>query len=81
MTYPIKRQGEFEADDIGFTMMSKAGYDQREALSFWDKLERLNPSIRGFQYFRDHPNHVERKSRMEEHINDKSLSTMLLWPL
>ena len=73
VTYPIKRRGEFEADDFGFKMMSEAGYDQREALSFWDKLERLNPSIRGFQYFRDHPNHNDRKSRMEEIINDKSL--------
>ena len=72
VTYPIKRQGEFEADDVGFKMMSEAGYDQREALSFWDKLERLNPSIRGFQYLRDHPSHIDRKVRMEENINSKS---------
>ena len=51
VTYPIQRQGEFEADDIGFKIVSKAKYDQGEALSFWDKLERLDPSIRGFQYF------------------------------
>ena len=74
VTYPIKRQGEFEADHVGFEMMSKAGYNQTEALNFWDKLERLNPSISGFQYFRDHPNHVDRKLRMEENIiiNDGS---------
>lgn len=72
VTYPIKRQGEFDADDAGFKMMTKAGYDQREALHFWDKLERLNPSIRGFQYLRDHPNHVDRKLRMEENIKSKS---------
>ena len=38
VTYPIQRQGEFEADDIGFKIVSKAKYDQGEALSFWDKL-------------------------------------------
>ena len=70
VTYPIQRQGEFEADDIGFKIVSKAEYDQ--ALSFWDKLERLDPSIRGFQYLRDHPNYIDRRSRMEANINAKT---------
>ena len=77
VTYPISRRMEFEADDVGFKMMTRASFDQRQALRFWDKLEILNPSIQGLQYLKGHPNHDERKSRMSKSIKfrmDKNIN-------
>ncbi len=36
---PFGRKQESEADYIGLDLMSKAGYDPRAALSFWQKME------------------------------------------
>jgi predicted Zn-dependent protease len=36
---PFSRQQESEADHIGLILMSKAGYDPRAALAFWERME------------------------------------------
>lgn len=37
---PFGRAQEAEADEIGLLLMARAGYDPREALAFWDRMER-----------------------------------------
>ena len=63
ITFPIKRRGEFEADEVGLEMMIKAGYNPDQVLLFWDTLETINPSLPGLQFLADHPTHQERKLR------------------
>lgn len=38
---PFSREHEYEADELGFKYMSKAGYDPNEALVFWDRFSKL----------------------------------------
>lgn len=38
---PFSRKQESEADRIGLTFMSRAGYDPREALQFWERMSKV----------------------------------------
>ena len=38
VTLPHNRKQESEADYIGLQLMAKAGYDPREAISFWERM-------------------------------------------
>ena len=37
---PFSRKHETEADEIGLVLMSKAGYDPRESVNFWDRFSQ-----------------------------------------
>jgi len=66
---PIRRRGEFLADDIGLDLMMKAGYDPNQALRFWDNVNQISPDLpKVLQFLKDHPSHAERRSRMEQKI-------------
>ena len=66
---PIRRRGEFLADDIGLDLMMKAGYDPNQALRFWDNVNLISPDLpKVLQFLKDHPSHAERRSRMEQKI-------------
>ena len=57
------RDEEREADDIGFDLMVKAGYDPREAPRIWEALEQERKAAdksRPFIYFSTHPSTDER---------------------
>lgn len=41
---PYSRSQEYEADRIGMIIMSKAGYNPKAALDFWEKFATLSPS-------------------------------------
>ena len=69
ITNPIKRRGEFEADEFGFKFMINAGFNPQDALEFWDYLEAINPTIDSLQFLSDHPSHIERKQRMERSLS------------
>lgn len=57
---------EFEADQDGIGLMSAAGYDPGEAISFLRRIERLgtNPEVLG-EYLSSHPAPEERIARLE----------------
>ena len=38
---PFSRANETEADEIGLILMSRAGYDPKEAISFWDRFSNI----------------------------------------
>lgn len=62
---PFSRERETEADAMGLLYMARAGYDPREALSFWQRMEnsggRQSP-----EFISTHPSHESRIHRLQE---------------
>jgi metalloendopeptidase OMA1, mitochondrial len=55
---PFSRKQESEADHIGLIYMSKAGYDPKAALAFWQRFAEYNKQQGGgksFAFLSDHP--------------------------
>ena len=67
--FPFSRLQESEADVIGLTLMALAGYDPREAIPFW---QRMNASggARPPQFLSTHPDPENRIARMQENLPD-----------
>lgn len=64
MILPFSRKDESEADHIGLIYMARAGYDPRESIKFW---QRMEASSKGQppQLLSDHPSHGTRIQQLE----------------
>ncbi|MCR6641487.1 MAG: M48 family metallopeptidase [Sporocytophaga sp.] len=60
---PYSRLQESEADRIGLIFMSMAGYDPREAINFWERMEKASQGGEPPEFLSTHPSH---KTRIEE---------------
>lgn len=56
---PFGRQHETEADQLGLIYMARAGYDPREAISFWERMSQAGGS-QPPAYLSTHPSHERR---------------------
>lgn len=54
------RKHETEADHLGLLLMAAAGYDPREAASFWDRMSRQSKGGSPPEYMSTHPSHQTR---------------------
>jgi metalloendopeptidase OMA1, mitochondrial len=61
---PFSRNHESEADHIGLIYMARAGYDPRESIAFWKRMEQSN-SAQPPQFLSDHPSHGTRIQQLE----------------
>jgi predicted Zn-dependent protease len=63
------REQESEADHIGVFLMTFAGYDPRQAVAFWQRMEQLS-NERGQipEILSDHPSDQRRIQQMEEWV-------------
>jgi predicted Zn-dependent protease len=61
---PFSRNHESEADHIGLIYMARAGYDPRESITFWQRMEQTNPA-QPPQLLSDHPSHGMRIRQLE----------------
>ncbi|WP_294303339.1 M48 family metallopeptidase [uncultured Chryseobacterium sp.] len=50
------RNQESEADEMGLYLMSMAGYDPREAIPFWSRMEAASNGARQPEFLSTHPN-------------------------
>ena len=57
---PYSRAHESEADYIGLLLAAQAGYDPREAVHVWERMERLAPGTQPSAYVSTHPSHGTR---------------------
>jgi predicted Zn-dependent protease len=64
---PFGRAQESEADEIGLIYMARAGYDPREAVAFWERMESLS-SDGGPEFLSTHPSHETRIERLKEKL-------------
>lgn len=66
-TLPWSREHESEADRIGLIYMARAGYDPREAVTFWEQMEAASAEQgRPPEYLSTHPNPDTRIQQIQE---------------
>ncbi len=69
MVLPFSRKFEYEADEIGLYLMTKAGYDPRQALAFWQNMIALSKNMRKPpEFFSTHPADAHRIARLKKLI-------------
>lgn len=66
LIYPYSREMEYEADQIGLFLMAKAGYDPRDAVTFWEKASRDPDMQQGLSFLSSHPDIEDRLRRIRE---------------
>jgi predicted Zn-dependent protease len=69
LVLPFSRKFEYEADEIGIYLMTKAGYDPRQALKFWENMMRLSRNSRKPpEFLSTHPTDQHRIERIRKLI-------------
>ncbi len=69
LVLPFSRKFEYEADEIGLYLMTKAGYNPREALKFWDNMRRLSAGKRKPpEFLSTHPADINRIRKIQQRI-------------
>nr|BDT29443.1 M48 family metallopeptidase [Bacteriovorax sp. HI3] len=63
---PFSRKHETEADEIGLVLMSKAGYDPRESVNFWDRFSQASAGKAPPEFLSTHPNSTNRRDHLRE---------------
>ena len=61
---PFSRKHESEADEIGLIYMARAGYDPRQSISFWERMEHTGRS-QPPEFLSSHPSHGTRIQQLE----------------
>ena len=62
---PYSRTQESEADHIGLLLMARAGYDPREALAFWQRMEKASSGGGPPEFMSTHPSHGTREQQIQ----------------
>lgn len=63
---PYSRLHESEADHLGLIFMAMAGYDPKEAVEFWKRMEKLSGSPPVPEFLSTHPAHETRIRQLKE---------------
>jgi metalloendopeptidase OMA1, mitochondrial len=61
---PFSRKDESEADAIGLLYMARAGYDPRESIRFWERMENVG-SRQPPEFLSSHPSHGTRIQQLQ----------------
>ncbi|HTP42725.1 MAG TPA: M48 family metallopeptidase [Nitrospiria bacterium] len=62
---PFSRAHESEADHIGIHLMAKAGYDPRQAVDFWKRMEAASKGGKPTEFLSTHPSDEHRVEQIE----------------
>jgi predicted Zn-dependent protease len=62
---PFSRKHESEADHIGLLLMAGAGYDPREAVEFWKRMDEKGGGGRRPEFSSTHPSHEHRSADLK----------------
>lgn len=66
---PFSRSHELEADEVGITLMQKAGYNTQAAITFWQKMAAKSKG--GSDFLSTHPSDKKRIQTIKEILNGK----------
>jgi predicted Zn-dependent protease len=65
---PYSRVHESEADTIGVDLMARAGFDPRQSISLWQKMDRVSQGQQPIEFLSTHPSHATRIQDLEKHM-------------
>jgi predicted Zn-dependent protease len=65
---PYSRVQESEADIIGVDLMAKAGFDPKQSVSLWQKMEQATQGQQPIEFMSTHPAHATRIQNLEQHM-------------
>jgi len=65
---PYSRVHESEADMIGVDLMAKAGFDPRQSISLWQKMEQASQGQQPIEFMSTHPSDATRIKDLEQHM-------------
>ncbi len=65
---PYSRTHESEADIIGMDLMAKAGFDPRQSINLWQKMDQATQGQQPIEFMSTHPSHATRIQQLEQHI-------------
>ncbi|MBX3236694.1 MAG: M48 family metallopeptidase [Nitrospiraceae bacterium] len=63
---PFSRKHESEADYIGVLLAAEAGYDPRESIALWQRMEQAAGGKGPSEFMSTHPSHETRIQQLEE---------------
>ncbi|MFO0706246.1 MAG: M48 family metallopeptidase [Nitrospira sp.] len=63
---PFSRKHESEADYIGILLAADAGYDPRESVHLWERMEQLSGGGGPAEFLSTHPGHETRIEQLKE---------------
>ncbi len=66
---PNSRKGEYEADQYGIILSALAGYDPREAVAFWQRMDAQNGHNIP-EFAATHPSNKNRIERLQSHMDE-----------
>src|SRR6185503_18807932 len=64
---PFSREHELEADEMGLIYMARAGYDPREAITFWERMSSAGGQ-QPPEFASTHPSHGRRIEQLREFL-------------
>jgi predicted Zn-dependent protease len=67
---PYNRLQESEADELGLIFMAVAGYDPREAIDFWQRMDQQAAGGGTPEFLSTHPSHATRISELRRHMQE-----------
>lgn len=65
---PFSRTHESEADIIGLDLMAKAGFDPRQSINLWQKMDQASKGQQPSEFMSTHPSHDTRIKELSDHM-------------
>ncbi|MFW5442788.1 MAG: M48 family metallopeptidase [Methylococcaceae bacterium] len=65
---PFSRTHESEADIMGLELMAKAGFDPRQSINLWKKMDQASQGKQPAEFMSTHPSHDTRIKELSEHM-------------
>jgi predicted Zn-dependent protease len=66
---PYSRIHESEADTIGLNLMAKAGFDPRQSINLWLKMDQASQGGQPIEFMSTHPSHSSRIDNLNQNMN------------